>query len=173
MLPDLIQKNLTIIFCGSAVGHRSNKKGVYYAGIGNVFWKTLNAVGLTPRQLEPEEYKSLLKYDIGLTDLAKNISGNDDALTKKDFDREHLNKLIHEFHPKIIAFTGKRAAKEFLGQQKIQYGQQNLDINKTLLFVLPSPSGAARKYWDQSYWEELSDLSKKFNPHPSAQIQRN
>ena len=28
----------------------------------------------------------------------------------------------------------------------------------TRLFVLPSPSGAARRYWDESWWHALARL---------------
>lgn len=47
-------------------------------------------MGLTPRQLRPEEYEQLLGFGIGLTDLAKEISGNDDILSHHHFDGDRL-----------------------------------------------------------------------------------
>ena len=80
ILPDLLAPGLDIVFCGTAVGAESARRRAYYAGPGNAFWPTLAQVGLTPRRLKPEEYPLLLTFGIGLTDLAKHVSGNDDIL---------------------------------------------------------------------------------------------
>jgi G:T/U-mismatch repair DNA glycosylase len=68
-----------------------------------------------------------------------------------------LRRLIAEFHPQIIAFTSKRAAAEFMGHA-VDYGLLAETAESTRLFVLPSPSGAARRYWSQDHWQELSRL---------------
>lgn len=163
VLPDVLSDNLDIIFCGSAVGEVSARRGMYYAGQGNSFWQVLNDVGLTPRQLAPNEYEKLIQYRLGLTDLVKCVSGNDEILSKSHFDSTRLNKLILKHQPKILAFTGKRPAKEFLGQRKVEYGKLEKTVGRTLLFVLPSPSGAARRYWSKAPWQELSELRKELN----------
>ena len=77
VLPDLIAPNLRILFTGTAVGSASARAGAYYAGPGNAFWPTLHAVGLTPRLLAPSEYRTLLDFGIGLTDVCKVASGSD------------------------------------------------------------------------------------------------
>ena len=64
----------------------------YYAGPGNKFWPTLFRVGLTPRQLAPAECRSLLQYGIGLTDIAKGVSGSDSSLPRDSYDREGLRR---------------------------------------------------------------------------------
>jgi hypothetical protein len=69
VLPDVLGPGLRVVFCGTAVGSASAKRGAYYAGPGNKFWPTLHAIGLTPRRLMPEEFRSVLDYGIGLTDL--------------------------------------------------------------------------------------------------------
>ena len=43
-LPDILQPNLKVVFCGTAAGDASAKKRAYYAGPGNRFWKTLHEV---------------------------------------------------------------------------------------------------------------------------------
>jgi len=55
VLPDVLAPGLAIVFCGTAVGTVSARRRAYYAGPGNAFWPTLHRVGLTPRQLLPEE----------------------------------------------------------------------------------------------------------------------
>jgi hypothetical protein len=68
VLPDILVPNLHIIFCGTAVVNVSAQRGAYYAGPGNMFWPTLHAVGLTSRRLQPEAYREVLSFGLGLTD---------------------------------------------------------------------------------------------------------
>jgi TDG/mug DNA glycosylase family protein len=94
---------------------------------------------------------------MGLTDLAKQVAGPDSALSQTHFDAERLRDLILEHQPHLLAFTGKRAAQEFV-QRPVDYGLLCDSIGATRLFVLPSPSGAARRFWDEAPWRELSRL---------------
>ena len=71
VLPDLLAPGLVTIFCGSAVGAASARRGYPYAGPGNKFWPMLAETGFTPRRLAPEEYRDLLDFGIGLTDINK------------------------------------------------------------------------------------------------------
>ena len=157
ILPDLLAPGLDIVFCGTAVGAESARRRAYYAGPGNAFWPALARVGLTPRQLAPEEYAQLLTFGIGLTDLAKHVSGNDDILAHADFDGARLRALIERYQPKLLAFTGKRAAQQFVGR-KVAYGLLAERIAATRLFVLTSPSGLACRYWSIEPWAELARL---------------
>jgi double-stranded uracil-DNA glycosylase len=157
VLPDILVPALRIVFCGTAVGAASARQGAYYAGPGNQFWPTLFEVGLTPRLLEPDEYKSLPQYGLGLTDLAKAVAGADSILADEHFDRGGLRAKIARFRPRVLAFTSKRAAEEFLGEP-VSYGALRRRIDATKLFVLPSPSGAARRYWSTGPWHELAKL---------------
>jgi len=86
VLPDLLLPGLRVVFCGTAAGTVSALRGAYYAGPGNRFWATLAATGLTPRRLAPEEFPQLLRFAIGLTDLAKSVSGADVDLPHHAFD---------------------------------------------------------------------------------------
>ncbi|MDD5175398.1 MAG: mismatch-specific DNA-glycosylase [Sterolibacterium sp.] len=157
VLPDVLAPGLDIVFCGTAVGEVSARRRAYYAGPGNAFWATLYLVGLTTRQLQPEEYEKLLCFRMGLTDLAKNVSGNDEILSKRHFDGDRLRGIIRQYRPLILAFTGKRAAQEFVGRH-VEYGRLSEKEGDTMLFVLPSPSGAACRYWSTEPWRELSLL---------------
>ena len=154
-LPDLLQSNLRIVFCGTAAGHRSAQLGAYYAGRGNTFWSTLHKVGLTPYQLEPENFRKVRDLGLGLTDLAKKKAGMDHVLKEDDFDRDGLTDKIKSASPRILAFTSKNGAKQFLQKRQVRYGPQG-HIDKTGLWVLPSTSGAARKHWDLTWWEKLA-----------------
>lgn len=157
ILPDVLEPDLDIVFCGTAAGAASARRGAYYAGPGNAFWPTLHKVGLTPCALRPEDYRRLTRWRMGFTDLAKTISGSDSVLSKVHFDAARLRDLALMYRPRILAFTSKRAAEEFLAHP-VDYGVLPETIGTTRLFVLPSPSGAARRYWNEDHWRALSRL---------------
>lgn len=156
-LPDVLDHGLRIVFCGSAAGRVSAERGAYYAGPGNRFWPTLAAIGLTPRQLPPEAFSSLPSYGLGLTDIAKEAAGADHQLPPGSDDPDALRAKILRFAPEVLAFVGKRPAQAYLGRAA-DYGRQPETLGPTQLFVLPSPSGAARRYWDDSWWHALARL---------------
>lgn len=157
VLPDVIAQDLKVIFCGTAVGPTSARLGVYYARPGNQFWDVLFRIGLTPTRLQPEEFRDLLKYGVGLTDLAKKRSGTDDQIATTEFDVAGLRLKVKRFGPKALAFNGKKAAQAFHGRP-VDYGRQPETIGMTALFAVPSTSGAARGYWDEAYWQALAEF---------------
>jgi TDG/mug DNA glycosylase family protein len=157
LIEDVLDFNLAIVYCGTALGNVSYERMAYYANPANKFWRTLYAVGLTPRQLEPQDYKGLLHYRQGLTDMVKQNYGLDFQLVKEDYDHVLLrNKLLH-YQPKILCFNSKNAAKMFLSKKSVSYGFQEEQINETRLFVAPSTSGAANGHWDERVWRMLGD----------------
>jgi TDG/mug DNA glycosylase family protein len=165
ILPDLLQPGLALVFCGTAAGRRSAAERAYYAHPGNLFWRALFEAGLTPHLLMPAEFPQLPRYGIGLTDLAKRHSGNDDELPRDAFDAPALFAKIERHAPRLLAFTSKNAARGALGQA-VGYGLLDQAIGSTRLFVLPSPSGQARGHWDLAPWLALSELYRAVHATP-------
>lgn len=155
VLPDVLELGLRIVFCGSAVGTRSAMVDAYYAHPRNRFWQTLHQIGLTPRLLAPLEYSQLPRYGIGLTDLCKAHSGGDTALPGGAYDAPALSSKLAHYRPVILAFNGKTPAKAFFGTS-VDYGLQVTRCGETKVYVLPSTSTAASRYWDETYWRELA-----------------
>jgi TDG/mug DNA glycosylase family protein len=157
ILPDVLDYDLDAVFCGSAAGAESARRGQYYAGPGNRFWPTLAAVGLTSEELPPERFRELPRYGLGLTDLCQNASGADADLPADGDDPAALAAKIRRYRPRVLAFVGKRPAQAFLGVSKVGTGvQASSPFAETVLFVLPSPSGAARGHWDLEPWRALA-----------------
>jgi len=155
VLDDLLETDLLVVFCGTAVGSRSARVRAYYAGPGNQFWDVLARTGMTPHRLAPEDYADLPSYGIGLTDLAKFESGADAELSSAALDVASLRRRIAYFAPRAVAFNGKRAGEAFSGR-RVDYGRQAESIDETAIFVLPSTAGTARGFWDESHWQELA-----------------
>jgi TDG/mug DNA glycosylase family protein len=135
----------------------SAREKAYYAKPGNQFWPVLHRVGLTPQLFSPHDYPKLLPLGIGLTDLCKTHSGNDDELPGHALDCDALSKKIHRYQPKLVAFTSKHGASIYFGR-KVEYGLQEDTLGKTHFFVLCSTSGRARRFWREELWEELTGM---------------
>lgn len=164
ILPDYLEHSLDVVFCGTAAGNASAGLGHYYAGRGNKFWGVLSEVGLVAEGLGPESDHRVVEYRIGLTDLVKLHSGNDNTLRRPMYDVTGFEAKIQRFAPRYAAFNGKRAAAAYLGLRDtgaIQFGALDRSIGDTALYVLPSTSGSASGVWDIGYWRRLATLIAK------------
>jgi TDG/mug DNA glycosylase family protein len=155
VLPDILCPGLRLVFCGTAAGSASARAGAYYAGPGNSFWPTLHLTGLTPVQLSPSEYGRMPEFGLGLTDICKVLHGSDQEVGTAEFDVSGLLTRIATAEPDNLAFNGKNAARAAL-ERNVDYGPQPERIGGASVWVLPSTSGAARKFWAVEPWQELA-----------------
>ncbi|MGJ5178421.1 mismatch-specific DNA-glycosylase [Bradyrhizobium oligotrophicum] len=158
-LPDQLQPGLRLVFVGTAASERSAATGHYYAHPGNRFWRTLFAVGLTPRLYRPEEFPALLALGIGFTDLCKQGAGMDHVALKAGVDVDGFIAKIRQHRPATVAFTSKKAASLVYGKPTgaIALGLQPDHKDVPTTFVLASPSGAASGAWTLQPWRELAE----------------
>lgn len=145
---------MRVVFCGTAAGTASAKAGAYCAGPGNAFWATLHLIGLTPVRLAPAEFTRLPEFGIGLTDICKVLHGSDAEVGTVEFDSAGLQARVAGVEPAHLAFNGKNAARGAL-ERGVDYGLQPERIGGAAVWVLPSTSGAARRFWDVEPWREL------------------
>jgi TDG/mug DNA glycosylase family protein len=165
VLQDVLQPQLDIVLCGTAVGTASALAGAYYAHPQNKFWKILYQTGLTPELLQPQQYRELPKYRIGLTDFVKTHSGMDHQvpLTKLAQDsRVRLRDSMVKYQPKFLAFTSKAGGQRFLGGAR-NYGEQAERIGETRIWILPSTSGAANGSWRPEVWHQFAERVRSAN----------
>ncbi len=75
-----------------------------------------------------------------------------------DFDVLGFKEKILQFQPKMVCFNGKKAGAVYLNTKTkhVSYGLQTTTIGNTKLYIAPSTSGSARRFWDESYWMELN-----------------
>ena len=173
ILHDVLQPNLSLVICGTAAGKRPAEVGSYYAGANNLFWKILRETKLTKDEnpIASDNCEDLLSYGIGLTDIAKKVSGVDAGISEKDYDIEDFISKMNLFKPKIVCFNGKRAAAIFLSwhfnrkvkTSHIKYGLYPIQDSIFEIFIAPSTSGSARRYWQPAYWHELAELFVSIN----------
>jgi TDG/mug DNA glycosylase family protein len=157
VLPDLLAPGLAVVFCGTAAGAVSAQRGAYYAGPGNFFWRVLHEARLTPYRFAPAQFPDLLGLGIGLTDLNKRQFGQDADLDPAHWDVPGLVARLEACRPTRLAFTSKTAASVALGRPtgQLRAGPQNATLAGAEIWVLPSPSGQARRFWDKAPWLAL------------------
>lgn len=159
ILPDRLAPGLLIVFCGTAAGRESARRGAYYAGPGNRFWPLLAEFGFTPRRLAPEENHLLPSMGLGLTDLSKTAFGSDAQIPAASYDARGLFARVNAQPPRALAFTSLTAARLALGRRGVGPGMLAADdrLPGIELWALPSPSGAARGSFSAAPWAALAE----------------
>ncbi|MDP9378888.1 MAG: mismatch-specific DNA-glycosylase [Chloroflexota bacterium] len=145
-LPDLLAPGLDVVFVGFNPSLRAWRSGHYYANPTNAFYRLLHASGLTPRLLLPEEDGLLLGYGVGVTDLlAGHPSARADELPASQYKlaRQGLLEKLETVSPRVVAFNGLGVYTHLYGERPPKLGLQDRHIGRSLVWVLPSSSGAA------------------------------
>jgi double-stranded uracil-DNA glycosylase len=158
VLHDLLAPSLRVVLCGTAASTISARASAYYANPQNKFWRILHETGLTPAQLQPHQFRELLQYRIGLTDLVKTHSGMDHQV-RSGFGADakaRLRASILKYQPGFLAFTSKAAGENFLGGKRA-YGEQSEMLAGTRIWILPSTSGAANGAWRPEIWHAFAE----------------
>ena len=62
MLPEILARNLRVLFVGTTVAETSNELGFYYLGPNNRFWGLLEYAGITPVSVvTPQERRHIAR----------------------------------------------------------------------------------------------------------------
>ena len=134
MLPEILIKNLSVVFVGTTISEASDELGFHYLGPNNRFWFLLEYARLTPTSLVSSDdrkvlvnakkdgvlndmYKKfffekketeLLKHRIGLTNLNRRRVFKNDDDPKAEPTSDDVQKFIQKmekFNPDILAFV--------------------------------------------------------------------
>ena len=124
-VPDVLAPGLRVVFCGINPGRASAAARAPFANPRNDFWRLLHAAGFTPRLLEPQEFRELPRYGIGLTNAARRTTRGSSDLRAADFAgaRERIEAIATDLRPHVIAFVGK-AAYQGVFRERPDHGLQ-------------------------------------------------
>lgn len=147
MHPDILERGLSVVFVGTAKSKASFSAGHFYAHPQNMFWKLLEATGLTGGTFIPSsEDRTALRYGIGLTDLVPTkVASSDSLLRARDFDLPAFVERIERFRPAVIAFNGAEPARRVarhLGHPAPAEGPAGWKVAGAAAYRLPSSSSA-------------------------------
>src|SRR5260370_41573616 len=121
-------------------------------------------VRLTARLVRADEYAELPRWGLGLTDIAKHVSGMDRELPRGALGREACAALaakIRAAEPKLLAFTSLTAGRRYLGRTA-GFGESGERIGATRIWLLPSPSPTAGWNWEkhEHWWRRLAEAAR-------------
>jgi double-stranded uracil-DNA glycosylase len=142
-VPDLIGRDLGVLFCGINPGLYSAATGHHFARPGNRFWRTLRAAGFTERVLSPWEESALLARGYGITNLVARATATADELTRDELiaGRAGLARKAARYRPRWIAIVGIGAYRMAFGRPAATIGRQPECLGPSGLWMLPNPSG--------------------------------
>jgi len=137
-----------VIFCGINPGMTAAAQGHHFAGRGNRFWRTLHLAGFTPEQVQPDNDRTLLRYQCGLTAVVERPTASADQLSLHEFSAAAagFEQKIARHAPRFVAFLGKAAYCALSGQREVAWGLQAKTFGNAAVWVLPNPSGRNRAF---------------------------
>ena len=156
-VPDVIARNLRVLFCGINPGLYTAAVGHHFARPGNRFWPALYKSGFTDRLLSPFDERELLNHNLGITNVVAHATASASELANEDFVKggRILRRKVGRYRPRVVAILGIEAYRKAFGCVKVEVGEQEETIGGARLWVLPNPSGLNANY-------QLKDFTRLF-----------
>jgi TDG/mug DNA glycosylase family protein len=147
-LPDVIARDLSVLFCGINPGLYTAAVQQHFGRPGNRFWPVLHGAGFTPRLFHPSEQRELLKLGYGITNVVARATARADELTPDELREgaKILRRKVEKYTPRVLAIVGMGAYRTAFGRPKAKLGLQDETIGETKIWVLPNPSGLNANY---------------------------
>jgi double-stranded uracil-DNA glycosylase len=147
-IPDVIARDLSVLFCGINPGLYTAAVGHHFGRPGNRFWPTLHRAGFTPRLFAPYQQRELLKLGYGITNMVARATATADALANEELidGAKILERKVKRYKPRYLAIVGMGAYRTAFAHPRAQLGLQDETIGTTKIWVLPNPSGLNANY---------------------------
>jgi len=147
-LPDLLSKNLDVVFCGINPALSAARAGHHFSSRSNRFWRVLHLAGFTPHLIPAENDRTILQYGCGLTAAVGRATVRASELKSHEFHRAAagLERKLRRYCPHYLAFLGKPAFAAIFRQRRVDWGRQPVKFGGAEVWVLPNPSGLNRAF---------------------------
>lgn len=156
-VPDLIAKDLLVLFAGINPGLYTAAIGRHFGRPGNRFWSALYRGGFTPRLFSPFENELLLGLKLGITNVVDRATARADELTDEELRAggRRLEAKVRRWRPTVVAFVGIGSYRLVSGIKDAHVGLQQARFGGSYAWVLPNPSGLNAHY-------QPADLARLF-----------
>jgi TDG/mug DNA glycosylase family protein len=147
-VPDLLAKNLIVLFAGINPGLYTAAIGRHFGRPGNRFWPALYGGGFTPRLFSPFESSLLVDLKLGITNVVDRATARADELTDEELRAggRHLEAKVRRWRPTVVAFVGLGHYRIVTGNKDARVGLQKDRFGGSHAWVLPNPSGLNAHY---------------------------
>jgi TDG/mug DNA glycosylase family protein len=158
-LPDVIARDLDVLFCGINPGLYTAAVQQHFGRPGNRFWPAIHRAGFTPRLFHPSEQRELLKHGCGITNVVARATATAAELTPAELveGARILEANVRRNRPRVLAIVGIGAYRTGFGRPKAKMGLQEETIGDARIWILPNPSGLNANYQA----EELAALYRE------------
>lgn len=147
-LPDVIARDLDVLFCGINPGLYTAAVQQHFGRPGNRFWPTIHKAGFTPRLFHPSEQRLLLEHGAGITNVVARATTAAAELTDAELvaGAGILETKVRRYRPRVLAIVGIGAYRTGFARPRATTGLQEETIGATRIWVLPNPSGLNANY---------------------------
>ncbi len=147
-VPDLLAKDLIVLFAGINPGLYTAAIGRHFGRPGNRFWPALYHGGFTPRLFSPFESAQLLDLHLGITNVVSRATARADELTNDELRAggKRLEAKVKRWQPTVVAFVGIGPYRIVSGEKDAGVGLQKNLFGGRPAWVLPNPSGLNAHY---------------------------
>lgn len=159
-VPDLIAKNLIVLFAGINPGLYTAAIGRHFGRPGNRFWPALHDGGFTPRLFSPFENSLLLDLKFGITNIVERATARADELTADELrvGGRRLEAKVKRWRPTVVAFVGLGPYRIVSGIKDARVGLQKAAFGGSHAWALPNPSGINAHYQPAALARLFEDL---------------
>jgi double-stranded uracil-DNA glycosylase len=160
VVPDLVAKNLIVLFAGINPGLYTAAIGRHFGRPGNRFWPALYAGGFTPRLFSPFEGSLLLDLGFGITNIVERATARADELTDDELRAggQRLEAKVKRWRPTVVAFAGIHPYRIVSGIKDAGVGLQKPLFGGSRAWVLPNPSGLNAHYLPDALAQLFGEL---------------
>jgi TDG/mug DNA glycosylase family protein len=161
-VPDLIAKDLSVLFGGLTRGLYTAATGRHFGRPGNRFWPALYAGGFTPRLFSPFESFLLLDLNLGITNVVGRATARADELSDDELRAggKRLEAKVKRWRPTVAAFVGIGPYRIISGIKDARVGLQKDLFGGSHAWVLPNPSGLNAHYQPAALAQLFGDLRR-------------
>jgi len=159
-VPDLISKDLVVLFAGINPGLYTAAIGRHFGRPGNRFWPALHDGGFTPRLFSPFESDQILDLGIGITNVVGRPTARAEELTNDELRAggKRLAAKVKRWRPTVIAVVGIGPYRIISGNKDAGVGLQKELFGGSHAWVLPNPSGLNAHYQPAALAQLFRDL---------------
>ena len=159
-VPDLLAKDLIVLFAGINPGLYTAAIGRHFGRPGNRFWPALHSGGFTPRLFSPFESAQLLDLHLGITNVVSRATARADELTNDELRAggKRLEAKVKRWQPTVVAFVGIGPYRIVSGVKDAGVGLQKNLFGGRPAWVLPNPSGLNAHYQPAARAKLFSEL---------------
>lgn len=146
---DLIAPGCRLLFVGINPGLWTAATNTHFCHPSNRFYPALRKSGLIDWELNPEtgmtdeQRASFLSRGFGITNLVPRATARAAELDPRELEEgaERVERLAGELSPAVVAVAGVTAYRVAYRRPKAKTGEQDEQIGKSALWVVPNPSG--------------------------------